>query len=128
MMSNNELIKKAYLNASLFESSDSIIAGEICSALLTTKGNVYFGISVDAQCGIGFCAEHHAIANMLINRENRINKIVSVNSNGKIIPPCGRCRELMYQVNPLNIETEVILSEHKAVKLEDLLPYRWQEF
>lgn len=93
-------------------------------ALLTDSGNVYTGISINAKCGIGFCAEHSAISEMLKNDESKIKKIISV-SNGKIIPPCGRCRELMYQLNPKNMNTEVLINIDKLVKLKDLLPYPW---
>ena len=39
-------------------------AGSVGAALLTDKGNVYTGICIDIACGIGFCAEHSAIAEM----------------------------------------------------------------
>ena len=60
-------------------------AGTVGSALLTTKGNVYTGIDIDVACGIGFCAEHSAIAEMLKNRETQIEMIVATNSES-IIP------------------------------------------
>ena len=91
--------------------------------LPTKKGNVYTGICIDIGCGIGFCAEHAAIAEMLKNRETEISMIVAVGSKG-IYPPCGRCRELMYQINNDNIHTEVIIGKDKTITLEGLLPYR----
>ena len=39
------------------------------------------------------------------------------------MPPCGRCREFIRQVDPLNLDTEVILAPDNIVKLRDLLPY-----
>jgi cytidine deaminase len=53
-------------------------------------------------------------------------KIVAVGRNGKILPPCGRCREFMYQINNENLEAEVLVAENKVVKLEELLPYRFE--
>ena len=47
-------------------------------ALVTEKGNVHLGVCIDVSCGIGFCAEHGAIAAMLMNGESRIAKIVAV--------------------------------------------------
>ena len=38
-------------------------------ALETASGNVYTGINLDLACGIGFCAEHSAVAEMLKARE-----------------------------------------------------------
>jgi len=45
----------------------------------------------------------------------------------KILPPCGRCREFIKQVDNDNLQAEVILKD-KVVKLEELLPYNnWFE-
>lgn len=100
-------------------------AASVGAALLTTKGNVYSGINLDVACGIGFCAEHSAISEMLKNRETQIEMIVAVNAEG-IIPPCGRCRELMLQVDKKNLNTKVYLSEEHYMTLDELLPQRWQ--
>ena len=100
-------------------------AGSVSAALLTTKGNVYTGINIDVSCGIGFCAEHSAIAEMLKHRETQIEMIIAVNADS-IIPPCGRCRELIFQVDKKNINTKVYLSEEKYMTLDELLPYRWE--
>ena len=100
-------------------------AGSVGAALLTAKGNVYTGINIELACGIGFCAEHSAIAEMLKNRETQIEMIVALNSDS-IIPPCGRCRELMFQVDCKNVNTKVYLSEDKYMTLNELLPHRWK--
>lgn len=99
-------------------------AGAVGAALVTDKGNVYTGICIVAHCGIGFCAEHAAVAEMLKNRESRISKIVAVSEDG-IIPPCGRCRELINQVNSKNVDTDVCLGINTYKKLNELLPDRF---
>jgi cytidine deaminase len=99
--------------------------GSVACALVTDKGNIYTGICIDAPSGIGFCAEHAAIAQMVNNGETRIVKIVAVGAKGTIYPPCGRCREFIYQINPKNIEAEILVEENKIVTLEKLLPFRW---
>ena len=100
-------------------------AASVGAALLTTKGNLYTGVNIDVACGIGFCAEHSAIAEMLKNRETQIEMIVAVNEEG-ILSPCGRCRELMFQINNENIYTKVYLSTEKYMTLNELLPIRWK--
>lgn len=99
-------------------------AGSVAAAVLTEDGNIYTGICIDLACGIGFCAEHSAIAEMLKNRETRIAMVVACNSEG-ILPPCGRCREMMMQINPGNAETDVMIGVGKTVKLKELLPHHW---
>lgn len=125
-VTDRELIQKAEHAARRHKASKDVTVGEVGCALVTDKNSVYLGTSIDAACGIGFCAEHGAIASMVLNREYRIRKIVAVFSDGTILPPCGRCRELMYQISEKNYGAEIIISKNKTVKLRDLLPRPWQ--
>jgi cytidine deaminase len=103
-------------------------AGDVACALLSVGGNLYFGVCIDINSGIGFCAEHSAIAAMVTAGESGIAKIVAVWGDGVVLPPCGRCREFMYQVDSANYtQTEVILGENRAVKLSELLPHPYDE-
>ncbi len=102
-------------------------AGSVGAALITKEGNIYTGICLVLACGLGFCAEASAVAEMLKHRETEIEKIVAVTDDGKIIPPCGRCRELLVQVNRSNLKTKVILSKEEEVFLSDLLPHTWTD-
>ncbi len=101
--------------------------GDVGCALRTDRANVYLGVCIDTDSGTGFCAEHSAIAAMVTGGETRIERIVAVwkDADGRtvVLPPCGRCREFIRQVNENNLETEVILAADKTVKLRDLLPY-----
>ncbi len=120
------LIEEAHKIVGKYKLSNAdFSAGTVGSALLTAKGNVYTGVDIDVACGIGFCAEHSAIAEMLKNRETQIEMIVATNSES-IIPPCGRCRELMFQVDNKNLNTKVYLSKEKYMTLDELLPNRWE--
>ena len=122
---NKELIRKAKELVHPRQLVGETVAGEVGSALITDKGNIYVGISIHASCGIGVCGEHTAIGNMLTNGETRIQTIVAAGVEG-IHRPCGRCRELMYQIDINNAETDVIIDEDEIVKLKDLLPKYWQ--
>ena len=125
-MTAEELIEKARKVVGKYTLSNSdFSAGTVGAALLTTQGNVYTGINIEVACGIGFCAEHSAIAEMLKNRETEIKMIVATNSES-IIPPCGRCRELMFQIDCKNLNTKVYLSKEKYMTLDELLPNRWE--
>ena len=102
-------------------------AGEVSSALITKDNNFYTGICIDVACSLGFCAEHAAIAEMLKNRETEVEMIVALRQDGKILPPCGRCREMLMQINTNNANTKVIINENTIVLLKDLLPYKWTD-
>lgn len=104
--------------------NDYVSCGQVGCALLTDKGNVYTGICMITHCGMGFCAEHAAIIEMLKNNESKIVKIVATDKNGAT-PPCGRCRELLKQVNIENMKTQIMVSDNEIYTLEELLPHAW---
>lgn len=126
-LTNEQLIQKAKEIAVLHKSSEDVRIGEVGCALFSKKGNLYLGVSIHACCGVGFCAEHSAIASMVLNQEYKIKKIVAVCGDGTILPPCGRCREFMYEIDEKNYDTEIILDKNRVTKLEDLLPEPWQK-
>jgi cytidine deaminase len=122
---NQELIEAARRVQGAFAlREESLRAGYVGAALRSSSGRIYTGICVELACGIGSCAEHGAIAEMLKHRETRIAAIVAVKTDG-IIPPCGRCRELMAQLDEGNSETAVILAPDRVVPLKELLPHYW---
>ena len=104
----------------------SLTAGAVAAALVTEAGNLYTGINLDLACGIGFCAEHSAVAEMLKQRETVIRRIVAVDE-ARIVAPCGRCRELLVQVDKRNMDCVVLLPDGVAVTLRELLPNAWLE-
>ena len=100
--------------------------GYVGAALVTEDGNVFTGVNISLMCGIGFCAEHSAVAEMVRNGETRIAKIVATTAKGAILPPCGRCRELLYQIDERNLDALVLVGEGTRRPLRELLPDNWQ--
>jgi cytidine deaminase len=125
---DDELIKKAYETIKLVKDTQfgNVIVAHVAAALRTSKGNIYTGVNMECKCDIGSCAEHHAIAEMIKHNEHDIKTIVAVNRLGKIVPPCGRCRELIYQVTH-NHKVEIIVPKKKKLLLRNLLPKIWEE-
>lgn len=99
-------------------------AGSVAAALVSTSGRIYTGVCIDVSSGIGFCAEHSAIAEMLKHRETAIEMVVAVGEDG-ILPPCGRCREFMLLLDEHNAQTRVILGPKTIKPLQELMPYHW---
>jgi len=108
------------------------LEGKICfkkhsvsAVLITSKGNVFEGMSMeDIQTGI--CAERTAFFKMM--PEEREIKIIVAVYKDKVIPPCGICREIMYDMSEKNLEnTWVIVSKKQKVKLKELFPFPWKE-
>lgn len=127
MVSNEELIQKATSVINSRKIDDVNFVGQVGCALITDKGNVYTGVSIDTGAGMGFCAEANAIGSMVTAGESRIEKIVATWKDGKgdvyVVSPCGRCRQFICAMNKENINTEVILNKESVVKLSDLLPH-----
>ena len=100
--------------------------GDVGCSLVTGSGNHYPGVCIDTGSGTGFCAEHAAIAAMGTAGEYRIDKIVAVwrDDVGRlhVLPPCGRCREFIRQVDPENLSTQVILGREETASMAELLP------
>jgi len=102
-------------------------AGSVAAALLTEDGNVYTGVCIDTPASMGFCAEHSAIATMITAGEHRIVKMISIYKDGKIIAPCGRCREFVSKVHDDNYMCEVMVDEDTVITIKDLLPMQWDK-
>jgi len=39
-----------------------------------------------------------------------------------VVPPCGRCREFIRQIDRANLDTEVVLGRTSSARPRDLLP------
>ena len=125
-MEFDELYEKAKSVLNPRRLSQEAEAGGVGAALLTESGRVYTGVCIDTSSSMGFCAEHAAAGTMITAGENRVVKMIAVNWDGKILPPCGRCREFISQLHPDNPNAEVMVVQGKIVLLRELLPYDWR--
>lgn len=121
-MTDDELIAAARTLVGHFQPSADCTAGGVAAALVSRSGRVYTGVCIDTACSMGFCAEHAAVAEMLKAREAAVVAIVAVSATSGIVAPCGRCRELLWQVHPANRDTRVIIGPNRSVPLAALLP------
>lgn len=89
-------------------------------ALRTKSGKIFTGINVD---GIhGSCAEITTLAAAIANGEKEFDTIVAVYGKGKeqkILPPCGNCRQIMFE---LDKNIKVIVDEKTTKSIQELLP------
>ncbi len=118
----NQLIKEAKKIAEKRKLSEYATCGHTSCALLTKKGNIFTGISLELKCILGNCAEHAAISEMIKNGETEIDKIVAYSSKGEIYTPCGKCREIIRMVDNRNLKTQILVKEDKILTLQELLP------
>ena len=125
-MDFDELYQQAKTVLNPRKLSDDAEAGGVGAAILSESGAVYLGVCIDTACSMGFCAEHAAAAAMVTAGENHVLKMVAVGWDGKIMPPCGRCREFISQLHDDNLNAEILVAEGTVVKLRELLPYDWR--
>lgn len=108
--------------------SEWLEAGGVAAAVEAESGRIYTGVCVDGACTLGVCAERNAIFNMITNGESRIKRVIAVGWDGKAMPPCGACRELMAQLMPKDYRgIEIMLNNEKneIVTLGALTPSWW---
>lgn len=101
-------------------------AGGVGAAILSGSGKLYTGVCIDTCSSMGFCAEHAAAAAMVTAGESQVLRMIAVDWDGRIMAPCGRCREFISQLHEENLSAEVMVGEGVVVKLQALLPYDWR--
>ena len=108
--------------------SEWMEAGGVAAAIEAGSGKIYTGVCVDGACTLGICAERNAIFNMITCGESEFRRVIAVNWDGKAMPPCGACRELMAQLQPQTYkDVEIMLDyeKNRVVKLGELTPEWW---
>ena len=108
--------------------SSIIEAGGVAAAIESASGKIYVGVCIDGACTLGICAERNAIFNMITNGEDAMKRVIAINWDGKAMPPCGACRELMSQLMPENYKIIEVMMDYengRVVTLGDLTPEWW---
>lgn len=123
----NKQIKKLYNIAKSVaipkKINEQICFGVVGAVVLTKQGNIYTGVCIDTDCSLGMCAERNALSTMITNGEIEIDTVIVVNKMGKVLPPCGACREFMWQLSNSNDIKVVIDNKGTMVNLEKLIPF-----
>jgi cytidine deaminase len=101
---------------------------EIGCALRTRSGRVFAAVNVDTRLRrMAVCAEAITIGMAAAAGDTEIEVIVAVNRQGRVVSPCGACREMIADYAP---EARVIVPGRGApveVAVSDLLPLRYQK-
>ena len=108
--------------------SEMMEAGGVSAAIEAGSGKIYTGVCVDGACTLGICAERNAVFNMITNGESIIKRVIAVNWDGKVLAPCGACRELITQFMPKeykNVEIMLDYENGRIAPLGILTPEWW---
>jgi cytidine deaminase len=125
-LSDAELIARAAqaLNPQLIDTGFWV--ADVGAAVEAADGQVYTGACIGGFLSV--CAEAAALSHLVAATAPTITRVVAVwkdPSDGAlyVIPPCGRCRELMRTLSQKNLEATVILGPDHTATVRDLLPH-----
>jgi cytidine deaminase len=97
----------------------------VATAIRCVSGNVYTGINLHSNNG--YCAEVIALGAALTAGESEIECVVTIEYSGKLLSPCGTCRQLFaeYAKNSWFIFSDDVEGIVKK-QIEHLLPYAYK--
>lgn len=122
MLSPDPLIAAAAIaRARAFAPYSNFLVG---AALEGDDGTIVMGCNVEsASYGLTICAERVAIVKAVSEGRRRFRRIAVVTDTDKPTPPCGACRQLLWEFAP---DAEVVIANLRGVTLKytvaELLP------
>jgi cytidine deaminase len=101
---------------------------EVGAALRTRSGQVFQAVNLDVRLRrASVCAEAVAIGMARAAGDTEIEAIVAVNGAGRVLSPCGPCRELLSDYAP---DARVIVPGPRGPEqesIQQLLPRRYNK-
>ena len=68
------------------------------AAAIVDDGRVVSGCNVEnASYGVGLCAECSLISQLAMTGGGKLVAFTCVDGHGKVLMPCGRCRQLLFE-------------------------------
>jgi len=93
------------------------------AAAVTTDGRLVTGCNVEnASFGLTLCAECGLVAALALSGGGRLARFTCVDRAGRIITPCGRCRQLLYEFGGAGL---AMLTPAGETTLGDMLGQAW---
>ena len=98
---------------------------KVGAAIETIDGRIFTGCNIEnASYGLAICAERVAVFKAVSEGVKKFKRIVIVTGVKKPTPPCGMCRQVLFEFNP-NLEIIIANTNGKVIKtkLSKLFPY-----
>jgi len=90
------------------------------AAGLTDENRIVTGCNVEnASYGLALCAECGLVSDLYRSGGSRLIAVSVVGEHGNFLWPCGRCRQLLYEVGGPDL---LLDSAEGALRLSELLP------
>ena len=98
------------------------------AAILTNDNQIFTGCNIESTSyGLTICAERVALTKALSEGYTRFKSIAIIGPGEDICPPCGACRQMLYDYAP---EINVIMTQKGEIQiypLKNLLPLAFEE-
>jgi cytidine deaminase len=97
---------------------------KVGAALRTAQGKIYGGCNVEnATYGLTVCAERVAIFKAISEGERRFDAIAVVTDTDTLTPPCGACRQLIWEFcGDVPVVMANLKGKSEIFKMGDLFP------
>ncbi|HXV64727.1 MAG TPA: cytidine deaminase [Vicinamibacteria bacterium] len=102
---------------------------KVGAALSTRDGTIHTGCNIEnATLGLTVCAERVALWKGLSEGAKRFTAVVVVTGASRPTPPCGACRQLLWEYCG-NIPVHLVTTRgrRKSLHLGELLPYAFDK-
>ncbi len=102
---------------------------KVGAALLTKSNKIYTGCNIEnVSYGLTNCAERTAIFKAVSEGERIFVVIAIVSDSYDLIPPCGACRQVLYEFGE-NIDVIIanISGKYEIHKIKDLIPFAFDK-
>lgn len=102
--------EKAYVPYSQFK---------VGAAILTIDDKIFTGCNIEnVSLGLTVCAEVTALVKAVSEGFKSFKELVTIADSEAVCPPCGRCRQMLYEFSP---DMKIIMVTVKGKKEETLL-------
>ncbi|MFP5346078.1 MAG: cytidine deaminase [Actinomycetes bacterium] len=106
-----DVMRRAYVPYSAFP---------VGAAALVDDGRVVVGCNVEnASYGVGLCAECGLVSSLHASGGGRLVAFTCVDGHGRVVMPCGRCRQLLYEFGGVDLLMETVRGVRR---MRDVLP------
>jgi len=97
---------------------------QVGAALLTDDGAIVAGCNVEsASYGLTLCAERAAVARAIAEGRRGFVAIAVVADGPTPVPPCGACRQVLFELAPeLVVYSATLTGPPQVTTVRDLLP------
>ncbi len=97
---------------------------KVGAALLTVDGEIITGCNVEsATYGLTMCAERIAVFKAVSEGFRKFSAIAVVADSHTVTPPCGSCRQILWELcGDIWVHTSDLKGHKKTVRLSRLLP------